>query len=164
MTAPTSESRLARVGGRILRTRWLVRAPIWVYQARFGVMFGGRMLMLEHIGRTSGARRHVVLEVFGHPDPDTYLIVSGFGERAQWYRNLLAEPRARLWARSARPRPVVAERLPDAEADAALDRYVERHAAAWERLKVVVEHTLGHPINRGRDIPIMALRVVRPEA
>ncbi|HTM84573.1 MAG TPA: nitroreductase family deazaflavin-dependent oxidoreductase, partial [Mycobacterium sp.] len=39
-----------------------MRAPIWLYRARLGALLGSRLLMLEHRGRTSGARRYVVLE------------------------------------------------------------------------------------------------------
>ncbi len=155
----TTPSRLATIGGRLLRTRWLVRAPIGLYRAGLGFLLGSRMLMVEHIGRVSGARRYVVLEVFGHPEPDTYLIVSGFGTRAQWYRNLQANPSARVWVSGRRGAPAIAERLADAEADAALEAYVARHSAGWERFRPVVENTLGGPIERGADLPILALRL-----
>lgn len=49
--------RLNALGVRALRTRWLVRAPIWLYRARLGAVLGSRLLMLEHTGRTSGQRR-----------------------------------------------------------------------------------------------------------
>jgi deazaflavin-dependent oxidoreductase (nitroreductase family) len=158
MTTPVSP-RAAALGGRILRTRWLMRAPIWLYRARLGALLGSRTLMVEHIGRTSGARRYVVLETFGHPDPATYLIVSGFGTKAQWFRNLMANPDARVWVASRRPVPAVAERLDDAAADAALEEYVRRHPKAWGRLRPVVEDTLGRPIDSGADIPIVALHL-----
>jgi len=157
--SPPSRSRLATAGARVLRTRWLMRAPIRVYKARLGFLFGSRMLMLEHIGRNSGARRYVVLEVFGHPAPDIYLVVSGFGTQAQWYRNLQANPSARVWVRGRRALPATAELLSDPDADAALDAYVARHAKAWEKLKSVVENTLGRTIERGSDIPVIALRL-----
>ena len=157
--SPPSSSRLAPAGGRVLRTRWLMRAPIRVYKARLGFLFGSRMLMLEHIGRTSGARRYVVLEVFGHPAPDVYLVVSGFGTQAQWYRNLRANPSARVWVRGRRALPAKAQRLSDPDADAALDAYVARHTKAWEKLKSVIENTLGRTIERGSDIPVIELRL-----
>ncbi len=158
MTTPVSP-RVAAVGGRILRIRWLMRTPIWLYRARLGAILGSRMLMVEHIGRTSGARRYVVLETFGHPDEATYLIVSGFGTRSQWFRNLMANPNARVWVGSRRPVPAVAERLDDTAADAALEDYARRHTKAWAKLRPVVEDTLGRPIERGADIPIVALHL-----
>jgi hypothetical protein len=41
---------IAKAGARLLRSRWLMRAPIWLYRARLGFLFRSRMLMLEHIG------------------------------------------------------------------------------------------------------------------
>ena len=54
---------LVRTADAGLRTRWLVRMPVWLYRARLGFLFGNRLLMVEHIGRKSGRRRYVVLEV-----------------------------------------------------------------------------------------------------
>ena len=48
--------------------------------------------MLEHRGRRSGQARFVCLEVVDRPRPERIVIVSGFGERAEWYRNLRADP------------------------------------------------------------------------
>jgi deazaflavin-dependent oxidoreductase (nitroreductase family) len=81
---------LATWGAALLGVRWVVRAPIWLYQTRLGILLGSRLLMLEHIGRQSGTTRYAVLEVIDHPTPDTYVVVSGFGNRAQWFRNVRA--------------------------------------------------------------------------
>ena len=62
-----SPSLAARIGGRLLRSRRLMRAPIWIYRARAGAIFGSRILMLEHTGRKSGLPRYAVLEVVDHP-------------------------------------------------------------------------------------------------
>lgn len=158
-SSPPPPSRLAAAGTRVLRTRWLMRAPIHLYKVRLGFLFGSRILMLEHIGRTSGARRYVVLEVLGHPAPDVYLVVSAFGAQAQWYRNLQANPSARVWVRGRRALPAKAQRLSDRDADAALDAYIARHAKAWEKLKAVIENTLGRTIERGSDMPVIELRL-----
>jgi hypothetical protein len=34
-----------------------MRAPIWIYRAGAGGLFGSRILMIGHIGRKSGAPR-----------------------------------------------------------------------------------------------------------
>ena len=94
MTANT----FADLGARILRNRRLVRAPIWLYRLCAGALLGSRVLMLEHIGRTSGRARYVVLEAVGHPAPDSYVVASGFGAKAQWFRNIRANPHVRVWA------------------------------------------------------------------
>jgi hypothetical protein len=30
-----------------MRVRWVVRAPVWLYRARLGFVFGPRLLMLD---------------------------------------------------------------------------------------------------------------------
>ena len=55
--ADTIVTRVARALAALLRVRWLVRAPVWLYRARLGILVGDRLLMLEHLGRRSGRRR-----------------------------------------------------------------------------------------------------------
>ncbi|HVW45512.1 MAG TPA: nitroreductase family deazaflavin-dependent oxidoreductase [Solirubrobacterales bacterium] len=151
--------RLAWAGAGLLRARWVVRAPIWLYRAHLGAIFGGRLLMLEHRGRTSGRRRYVVLEVVDHPRPDTYVVVSGFGSRSQWYRNIEADPDVRLWLRSRGPVAAVARPLGAEEAAVALRRYATAHPRAWASLRPVLEQTLGARIEEsGTELPMVALR------
>jgi deazaflavin-dependent oxidoreductase (nitroreductase family) len=160
MSTPHPSSIFAAAGARILRSRPLMRAPIWIYKARAGSVLGSRLLMLEHIGRKSGERRYVVLEVLDHPTPDTYLIASGFGEKAQWFRNVRANPRVRLFTGSRAPAPATARILTQAEADRALDAYISRRPGAWEQFKPVLEKTLGSPITETNTLlPIVELRL-----
>lgn len=80
------------------RTRFrraLHRAPIALYRLGLGGLLGRRFVLLTHIGRRTGASRQVVLEVVGRHG-DSYLVASGYGPRAQWYRNILADPRVRF--------------------------------------------------------------------
>ena len=163
VTSPIRPTAIGRWGARVLRNRALMRAPIWLYRARLGFLFGSRTLMLEHTGRKTGARRYVVLEVIGHPAPGTYVITSGFGERAQWFRNLMASPRVRVSVAGQGPRPATARRLPTAEADAALADYVSRHPRAWAKFKTILEHTLGTEVSEHRTpLPMVELRLDRP--
>jgi deazaflavin-dependent oxidoreductase (nitroreductase family) len=149
---------IGTVGAQVLANRRLMRMPIWLYRARLGFLFGTRMLMLEHIGRTSGARRYVVLEVIGHPSPDVYVIASGFGERAQWFRNLTANPHVRVSVAGHGPRAATARRLAGTEADAALADYVRRHPRAWAKFKAVLENTLGATITEhSTQLPLIEL-------
>ena len=39
-------SRIADAAAGLLRTRWLVRGPVWLYRARLGALLGSRFLML----------------------------------------------------------------------------------------------------------------------
>ena len=81
--------------------RWLLRAPVLVYRIGLGglmpgrPMLGGLMpghLMLTTVGRRSGRPRRVVVDMWHDTTTDTYYVASGFGEHADWYRNLQANP------------------------------------------------------------------------
>ncbi|MBU3061662.1 nitroreductase family deazaflavin-dependent oxidoreductase [Nocardia sp. NEAU-G5] len=145
----------AAFGARALRTRAVVRAPIGLYRAGLGFLFGTRMLMIEHIGRRSGARRYVVLEVVDHPGLDEYVIVSGFGENSQWYRNIQAQPLVRLWAGLHRAVPATATPMTERDAATALDHYIQRHPRAWKNLRATIEHATGAPVDA---LPMVRVR------
>ena len=148
---------LARVGGLALQTRWFVRAPINVYRAGFGFLFGTRLLMLEHVGRCSAARRYVVLEVVDRPTPDEYVIVSGFGAHAQWYRNIQSNSGVRVWCALRRAVPATATPMTETEGEAALGRYIRNHPKAWKNLRAMIEHATDAPVD---TLPMVRVRTV----
>ena len=147
---------LSRSGivGRVLRTRRLVRAPIWLYRARLGWLLGSRMLMLEHRGRRSGLARYVCLEVVDRPAPDRLLIASGFGARADWYQNLEADPSCRVSIGTLHRIPASARFLTSDEAAQVITRYQRAHPRAWEQLHGAIERAVGHPV---QDLPMVEL-------
>ena len=108
--------------------RPLARAPIWVFRLGLGGVFGGRLLMLEHRGRSSGQIRQVVLETVAR-EGESSVVVSGYGWSAQWLRNVRADPRVRLWVGSRRGRSAHAHVLEGAEAGSVLERYRRQHPA-----------------------------------
>ncbi|MBY8863286.1 nitroreductase family deazaflavin-dependent oxidoreductase [Nocardia sp. CA2R105] len=144
------------LGARALRTRWVVRAPIRLYRAGFGFLFGSRMIMIEHIGRRSGVPRYVVLEVVDHPAPDRYVIVSGFGRTAQWYRNIAAHPSVRVWVGGRRALPGTATPMTDDESAAALDHYIHEHPRAWKNLRATIERATNAPVD---TLPMVSVHV-----
>lgn len=149
---------LASMAAAMLRTRWLVRAPIVLYRARLGFVLGSHLLMLEHIGRTTKARRYVVLEVIDRPSARRYVVASGFGEHAQWLRNITADPRVHVSVAGRIRVPGTARRLDAQAAAECLARYSVAHPRAWSTLRPVLEQTLGASIDAdGADIPLVAL-------
>ena len=156
MTSQSRQSTISRAAGRILRTRWIVRAPIRLYRWRLGWLFGKRLLMLEHTGRKSGLPRYAVVEIIDRPKSGGLVIVSGFGEKAQWYRNILANGSVRIYLGGHRPISATARRLPAREAAFSLERYAERYPKAWATLRPVLENTLGACIDeQGTNLPMM---------
>jgi deazaflavin-dependent oxidoreductase (nitroreductase family) len=146
----------ARIAERFFQTRWLVRIPIGAYRAGFGFLFGKRLLMLEHIGRKSGARRRVVLEVLGRPAPGEYVIIAGFAGKAQWYRNITANPRVRVSTGFRRNMAALAEPMPQAESAAMLHNFTEHHPAEWKKMQGIFEYVSGRPVD---TMPMVRLRV-----
>ena len=55
----------------------------------------GRILVLEHVGRKSGAAYRSPVN-YARFDDDVY-VLAAFGEKTHWYRNLLAAPDAAIW-------------------------------------------------------------------
>jgi deazaflavin-dependent oxidoreductase (nitroreductase family) len=151
---PSPSAPAAVIAARLLRVRWIVRAPVWLFRAGLGFVFGGRLLMLEHIGRQTGTRRYVVLEVVGRPRPGTYLVAAGFGGRAQWLRNIRANPVVRVCVGGRRSAPATARELTSQESAAALTDYAASHPRAWATLQPVFEQTLDGP---AAALPLIAL-------
>lgn len=82
-----SNSIISTPPGKILR--FGLRLPIWLYRAHLGWLLGNRFLMLTHIGRKTGQPHQTVIEVVQYrKDTDTYYVVSGWGEKSDWYQNV----------------------------------------------------------------------------
>jgi deazaflavin-dependent oxidoreductase (nitroreductase family) len=121
--------------------RLLARLPIWLYRARLGWLLGSRFLMLTHIGRKSGLPRDTVVEVVRYDRAmDAYYIVSGFGEKADWFRNICQTPDVTVHT-GRRCLASVAERVSPEEAVSELRDYAGRHPTALRALSRV----LGYP-------------------
>jgi deazaflavin-dependent oxidoreductase (nitroreductase family) len=114
--------------------RVLLRLPIALYWLKLGWLLGGRFVLLEHIGRKSGAVHKTVVEVVGHEKASgTYYIVSGWGKKANWYQNLLATPSITIQVGLRRLR-VRAETLSPAEGARILLDYRRKHPLAAREL------------------------------
>ncbi len=123
-----------RVIARLLGTRWLMRLPIPMYRAGLGWLLGPRFVMIEHLGRSSGEPRYAVVEIVER-EGRALRVASGFGTRAQWYRNLRANGVAYLSTGGVRRERVAVDLLDDVASDTVLDRYRAAHPDAWLRLK-----------------------------
>jgi deazaflavin-dependent oxidoreductase (nitroreductase family) len=148
-----------RLAATALRTRWFVRAPIRIYRCGLGFVFGSRLLMLQHTGRRTGAPRYVVLEVVEHPAENEYAVVSGFGARAQWYRNIQADPRVKVSVGRRRGAPAAATAMTESQSTAILERYAHDHPKAWATLTATLEHAVGGPMSA---LPMVLLRIDAP--
>jgi len=112
----------------------LLRLPIWLYRLHLGWILGDRFLMFRHVGRITGLPRYTVVEVVQHnPATDTYTIASGWGEKADWLRNIRQQPEVVLYS-GHRRMAARAVRLPVADAAERLLDYAGRHPLAFRKL------------------------------
>jgi len=142
---------------RLLHVRWLVRAPLFLYRHGTGWAFGRRMLMLEHRGRRSGEPRYVCLEVVDNPADAVFVVASGFGDQAQWFRNLQANGAAHVSIGRIRSAPAEVTFLDEDAAAWCLDRYRAQHPRAWKMLRGTIENASGRPVS---EVPLIALSLI----
>ncbi len=107
--------------------RALFRAPVWLYRWGLGGLLGNRFLLLTHKGRKSGRLYDTVIEVIKHdPATNTYYVVSGFGKRSDWFRNIQKTPEVTITVGRRRMR-ARARVLPTDEAVAVFKDFIRHH-------------------------------------
>lgn len=139
---PERTSVVDRLAAKMLATPWLARLPIGLYRAGLGWMLGSRLVMIEHLGRVSHEPRFVVVEVVERRG-DMIRVASGFGAKAQWYRNLRANGVAYLSTGRARRVRAQVRLLGDDESAAVLHDYAQEHPELWEHLHASMDYEAG---------------------
>ena len=114
--------------------RLFLRFPILLYRLGLGWLFGDRLVQLTHIGRTSGRSRRVVVETLRlDRTTQTVYILSGWGEQADWVRNILNTPEVVIQL-GLRRWPATAVRLAAVQVEQELLAYACRRPAALAAL------------------------------
>ncbi len=130
--------------------RFGLRLPIWLYRAHLGWLLGDRFLMLTHTGRKSGQAHQTVIEVVQHDkDTDTYFVVSGWGEKSDWYQNIRKTPVVTVRT-GVRTFTSKAEFIPVENAIPILQAYAHDHPVAFRELSGLFLGERGKP---GDDAP-----------
>ena len=145
--------------------RTVLRAPIALYRAGLGGLLGHRLVLLAHTGRKSGLPRQVVLEVVGRgEETGSYVIASGYGERSQWYRNILATPAVRYQVGARKYEGTAVPFAPE-ESGRRLADYAARHPRTAAKLMASLGHAPASPADYAalgadpRDgVPLVLLR------
>lgn len=122
-------------------------------------MFGGRLLMVSHVGRQTGKQRATVLEVISsEPDPPTWYVAAAWGIRSDWFRNLKRNPRATVTVGS-RSYEVVARVVEFPEAVRVHGEYVRAHpwTARLIGRMLGIDLTNTDPAVLAERIPLVAL-------
>jgi deazaflavin-dependent oxidoreductase (nitroreductase family) len=121
-----------RPPGKMLR--FGLRLPILFYRIKLDWLLGDRFLMLTHTGRKSGLPRQTVIEVVKYDKvTNTYYVVSGWGEKSDWYQNIRKTPQVTIQVRG-RKSQTNAEFIPAEAAVDILKSYAREHPIAFNEL------------------------------
>ena len=121
----------------------LWRLPIWLYRLRLGPIMGHRALLLTHKGRISGKERQAMLEVIKYEQAtNTHYVASGFGEKSDWYQNIIKTPDVTIQVGNDQF-PAVAERLSSDNAKEIFIEYTQDHPNAIRNLAKLVGYEIG---------------------
>lgn len=112
--------------------RMLFRLPLGLYRLGLGWMFGHRLLVLHHVGRVSGRPRRVLLEVVARDRDGSYIVASGWGPDAAWYRNVRQAPEVTVQV-GRRMIPATGQTIPPETGAEIFALYAARHrrVARW---------------------------------
>jgi deazaflavin-dependent oxidoreductase (nitroreductase family) len=143
----------------LARLGW--RAPIWLYRLGLGWLLGQRFVLINHIGRKSGLPRQVVVEVVGrNEETGAYVVVSGFGEKADWYKNVMAHPEITIQVGRKRT-AAHAERLSLPQATEVMLDYNRRHPDTLRTLAGIMGYRVDGDEDDVRflagEVPFLAL-------
>ena len=110
------------------------RFPLHFYRLNLGWLLGGRFLLLIHTGRKSGLERRTVVEVVRYDaNRDAYTIAAAWGERSDWYRNIVKNRQVRIQV-GRRHTAATAFVLQPEEAIRELNEYAQAHPFAYRVL------------------------------
>ena len=114
------------------------RAPIWFYRLGLGWILGKRFLLLNHIGRKSRQSRQAVIEIVNFDAQENiYHVVSGLGEKAHWFQNIMQTPNVNIQVGN-RKMPANAERLSLEAGEHILQAYARQHPTALRELSKIL--------------------------
>ena len=125
--------------------RLAFRLPIYLYRFDLGWLLGHRFLLLVHRGRKSSLLHQTMLEVVLYdPSIRESVVLSAWGEDADWYRNLQKGPAIEIRTGRESYEPLQRFLSPE-EANAALASYERRHPWAARILGRLLGYPLGGP-------------------
>jgi deazaflavin-dependent oxidoreductase (nitroreductase family) len=123
--------------------RLAFRLPTYLYRLNLGWLLGHRGLLLIHQGRRSGLLRETVLEVVRYtPTTKESVVFSGWGKKADWYRNIKVTPAIEVWTGGERYLPEQRFLAPE-ENHAVIADYERRHPLTFR----IFAKAFGYPVD-----------------
>ncbi len=116
---------------------------MWLYRWHCGWLLGRRFLLLIHTGRRTGLVRRTVLEVMEFREATGEAVVmSGWGRRSDWLRNIEASPHPDIVIGTSRFTATFRSLGVDEAADV-IAGYERRHRIAAPLVRRVLSRLLG---------------------
>ena len=141
--------------------RILFRIPVYFYRVGLGGLFGKRFALINHIGRKTGAHYQTVVEIVEHEqETKNVIVVAGYGEQTQWYKNLKNQPTTTIQIGN-RQYPVFAEIISPEDGEDIIVRYMERYGNLTGQLFSMLGYEWDGTEQRARAIAREALRFIR---
>jgi len=142
---------------------WLFKLPISFYRMHLGGLLGDRFLLLTHTGRKTGRLHQTVVEVVQHDRAsETFYVASGWGEKSNWYKNIMAHPQVTIQVGN-REYSAMSERVSSEQGAQIILDYARKHPLALRELSRIMHYPLdgseASAMNFGRNIPILAFRI-----
>jgi deazaflavin-dependent oxidoreductase (nitroreductase family) len=76
--------------------KFFFKVPVWLHKMGLGGwerLIGAQWMFITTIGRKTGKRRETMVDVMDYDKAaDTYYIEAAYGARADWYKNIQANP------------------------------------------------------------------------
>ncbi len=128
--------------------RLVFRIPRLAYDLNVGWLFGHRIVLIVHRGRKSGRIYRTALEAVRYePATRTSIVISAWGERSDWFRNIRA--RTAIEIQTGHDRYVPEQHILSLdETDAELTRYVAEHRF----LAKILGRVFGFRLDAGPDV------------
>ena len=104
--------------------RAMFKAPLTLWRLGLGPVIGHVMLIITHTGRKSGLPRRTMVEY--HMLDGVKYVPCAFGPRADWYKNITADPRVTIQTAHGTERAIAARVTDDQELLAVYDLFMRR--------------------------------------
>lgn len=124
----------------------LNKFPLGLYKVGLGALVVGPFLRITTIGRISGLPRHTMLEYIPDPASKDPIIMSGWGDKSDWVKNILKNPTVTVCMRS-KSFNTIAERLSDEEVANRLEDFFKN----MPRMRHVLETRVGFKLDGTRE-------------
>jgi deazaflavin-dependent oxidoreductase (nitroreductase family) len=141
--------------------RFLFRIPVYFYRIGLGWLFGERFVLINHVGRKTGKEHQVVVEVLEREKgTNNVIVVAGYGEQTQWYKNLRNQSKTTIQLRN-RKYGVSVEFITPEDGEDIIARYVGRYGKLTQQLFSMMGYEWDGSEKGARDIARRGLRFVR---